>query len=75
MIITVPPVLSLGYVDFRDMTSFSIADLSQYTTAPITYTLQITAPGNPTVSVDFTPGSVNTYHCIDFGIECPLSEC
>lgn len=75
MIVTVPPVLGLDIVDFRDMTTLAIADVSQYTTAPITYTLQITAPGYPMISVDFTPGSVNVYHCIDLGIECPLSEC
>lgn len=77
MLSIVPPILSLGLVDFRDMTSFAIADLSQYVTIPEAedVSLQITPPGYPRISVDFVPGSVNTYHCTDLGIECPASEC
>lgn len=71
------PNLRISLMDLRDQGSIALVDLSAYLSIPSTgdYTLQITAPGWPTISVPFEPTKVNIYRCADLGITCESTEC
>jgi len=69
------PVLSLNILDLHDINSIAIVDTSTYAVTPTSISFKITAPGQPTISLPFTPGSVNVYKCADLGITCGTTEC
>lgn len=71
------PILELALLDWRDMNTLILADESTYLSVPDAahLSLQITPPGSDTISVTFTPLSVNIYKCVDLGITCADTGC
>ena len=67
------PVLDLILVDTHSSETIGFGDFSQYPTGfnIVSPTLQVTAPGFPSVSLAFQANSVNLYTSSNFGITSP----
>lgn len=72
MLVEQLPILNLSVMDFRDSSLLGIVDNSSYQTIPdaSNVALQIAVPGYNVVNVSFTPGALNTYRCLDLGVNC-----
>lgn len=62
--------LDILVVETYSQYALSISDFSQYPPnyTPVSPTIQITPPGFPTVTLEFTPNAINNFSSADLGI-------